>query len=147
MDSNIDDNFDEQETGRNPLRERMKQLESENAALKAKADAAAQAERELAFVKAGIDPNSPMAKYFVKAYDGELSPDAIKQAAIEAQIVGTQKPAEVQDAAAWDRTNQAASGNTAGEPPIDYVAKIAGAESPAELEKWLAEARKAQASS
>jgi hypothetical protein len=147
MDSDIDNDFDEQETGRNPLRERMKQLESENAALKAKADAAAQAERELAFVKAGVDPSSPMAKYFMKAYDGELTPDAIKEAAIEAQIVGTQKPAATSDATAWDRTNQAASGNTAGEPPIDYFAKIAGAETPAELEKWLTEARNTQSSS
>jgi len=147
MDSDIDNDFDEHETGRNPLRDRMKQLESENAALKAKAEAAAQAERELAFVKAGVDPSSPMAKYFMKAYDGDLTPDAIKEAAIEAQLIGTAKPAATADAAAWDRTNQAASGNTAGEPPVDYVAKIAGAESPAELEKWLAEARKAQTSS
>ena len=145
MDSDIE--FDEQETGRNPLRERMKQLESENAALKAKADQASKAERELAFVKAGVDPSNPMAKYFMKAYDGELTADAIKEAAIEAQIVGTHKPAETVDANAWDRTNQAASGNTAGEPPIDYFAKIAGAETPAELEKWLAEARKTQSSS
>lgn len=147
MDSDIDNDFDEQETGRNPLRDRMKQLESENAALKAKAEAASQAERELAFVKAGVDPSSPMAKYFMKAYDGDLTPDAIKEAAIEAQLIGTAKPAATSDAAAWDRTNQAASGNTAGEPPVDYVAKIASAESPAELEKWLTEARKTQSSS
>ena len=35
MDSNLDE-FDEQDTGRNPLRDRMKQLESENAELKAR---------------------------------------------------------------------------------------------------------------
>jgi hypothetical protein len=145
MDSDIE--FDEQENGRNPLRERMKQLESENAALKVKADQAAQAERELAFVKAGVDPNSAMAKYFMKAYDGDLDPEAIKTAAIEAQVIAEKKPVESLDAAAWDRTNQAASGNTAGEAPVDYNAKIAEAETPAELEKWLAEARKARASS
>lgn len=145
MDSDIE--LDEQETGRNPLRERMKQLETENAALKAKADQAAAAERELAFVKAGLDPNAPMAKYFMKAYDGDLNPEAIKAAAQEAQLIADRKPVEVQDAAAWDRTNQAAAGNTAGEPPVDYAAKIAEANSPAELEKWLSEARKAQSSS
>ena len=37
MDSNFDD-FDEQDTGRNPLRDRMKQLEAENAELKARAE-------------------------------------------------------------------------------------------------------------
>lgn len=146
MDSDIE--FDEQESGRNPLRERMKQLETENAALKAKAEQASQAERELAFVKAGIDPNNPLSKYFIKGYEGDLNPDAIKAAALEAQLISDGKPQVVsQDVSAWERTNQAASGQTAGEAPIDYVAKIAQADSPAELEKWLSEARKAQASS
>ena len=146
MDSDIE--FEEQDSGRNPLRERMKQLESENAALKAKAEQAALAERELAFVKAGIDPNSPMAKYFMKGYDGDLNPEAIKTAALEAQLLSEGKPVvETQDVSAWERTNQAASGNTAGEPPVDYVAKIAQASSPEDLDKWLAEARKAQTSS
>jgi len=145
MDSDID--LDEQDNGRNPLRERMKQLESENAALKAKAEQALQAERELAFVKAGVDPNAPVSKYFMKAYDGELTPDAIRAAALEAQILAEKKPAETPDAAAWDRTNQAAAGVTAGEPPVDFVAKISEAETPQELEKWLSEARKARTSS
>lgn len=147
MDSNIDNDFDEQEPAKNPLRERMKQLESENAALKAKADEAAKLEREFAFVKAGIDPNTPMAKYFMKGYEGELTVEAIKEAAIEAKLLGTEQPnVAVQEQSAWDRTNQAAAGHTAGEAPVDYAAKIAGAESPAELEKWLTEARKAQSS-
>lgn len=146
MDSDIE--FDEQESGRNPLRERMKQLETENAALKAKAEQASQAERELAFVKAGIDPNNPLSKYFIKGYEGDLNPDAIKAAALEAQLISDGKPQVVsQDVSAWERTNQAASGQTAGEAPVDYFAKIAQADSPAELEKWLSEARKAQASS
>jgi len=146
MDSDIE--FDEQESGRNPLRERMKQLETENAALKAKAEQASQAERELAFVKAGIDPNNPLSKYFMKGYEGDLNPDAIKAAALEAQLISDGKPQVVsQDVSAWERTNQAASGQTAGEAPVDYFAKIAQADSPAELEKWLSEARKAQASS
>jgi Tfp pilus assembly protein PilX len=144
MDSDIE--YDEQETGRNPLRERMKQLESENAALKAKAEQAAEAERELAFVKAGIDPNSPLSKYFIKGYDGDLNPDAIKAAALEAQIIGERPVVEQTDVSAWNRTNEAASGTTAGDEPVDFVAKIAGAENPAELEKWLSEARKAQSS-
>lgn len=145
MDSDIE--LDEQETGRNPLRERMKQLESENAALRAKAEEAAQLERDFAFIKAGIDPNSAMAKYFMKGYDGDLSPDAIREAAVEAKLIGNDKPVEAVDQSAWDRTNQAAAGNTAGEPVVDYVSKIANAQSTAELEKWLTEARNAQSSS
>lgn len=46
---------------------------------------AEQLRRENAFLKAGIDPESPRAKYFVKGYDGELSAEAIKS---EAQAAG-----------------------------------------------------------
>lgn len=143
MDDNIE--FDEQETGRNPLRERMKQLETENAALKAKAEAAAVAERELAFVKAGIDPNLPVAKYFMKGYDGDLTPDAIRAAAIEAQIVqDTQKQQMQADAAKWSKTNEAAAGNQTGEAPVDWVTRIQNAKSAAEVEMLLAEAQASQ---
>ena len=145
MDDSMD--FDEsQDSGRNPLRERMKQLEAENAALKAKADEASAAARKLAFVEAGVDPNLPVAKYFMKGYDGELTADAIRQAAIEAQIIQDTKAAQVAaEAKAWDRTTQAASGNTAGEAPVDWVTKIQKAKSPSEVESLLAEMRQAQA--
>lgn len=49
-------------------------LERENAALK----------RENAFVKAGIPMDDPKMTYFVKGYDGDLDPSAIKEAAVEA---------------------------------------------------------------
>jgi hypothetical protein len=146
----MDDSMDFEETqdsGRNPLRERMKQLETENAALKAKAEAAAEAERKLAFVEAGVDPSLPVAKYFMKGYDGELTPDAIRQAAIEAQIISDQQAAQVkQEAAAWQQTNAAAAGNTTGEAPLDIVTRISNAKSQQEVESLLAEARQAQAS-
>ena len=138
MDSELE--LDEQESSRNPLRERMKQLEAENAALKAKADEAAAASRELAFVKAGVDPTLPMAKYFVKGYDGELTADAIRAAAIEAAIIHDTKAAEKD---AWDRTAKVASGNNS-EPPVDLMTRIGKANSQAEVEMLLAEAQKAQ---
>jgi hypothetical protein len=146
----MDDSMDFEETqdsGRNPLRERMKQLEAENAAWKAKAEAAAEAERKLAFVEAGVDPSLPVAKYFMKGYDGELTPEAIRQAAIEAQIISDRQAAQVQqEAAAWQQTTQAASGNTTGEAPVDIVTRISNAKSQQEVEMLLAEARQAQAS-
>ncbi len=43
--------------------------------------------RELAFVKAGIDTDNPRLAYFYKGYDGELSKDAIRQAAAEAGFI------------------------------------------------------------
>lgn len=143
MDNDIE--FDEQETGRNPLRDRMKRLESENATLKAWANEALDATRELAFVKAGIDSADPMTKYFVKGYDGELSPDAIRAAAIEARLIQDTKAVQVaQEAKGWDRTNQAASSNTVGEAPVDMVTRISKATSQAEIEMLLAEVRSLQ---
>ena len=146
----MDDSMDFEETqdsGRNPLRERMKQLEAENAAWKAKAEAAAEAERKLAFVEAGVDPSLPVAKYFMKGYDGELTPEAIRQAAIEAQIISDRQAAQVkQEAAAWQQTTAAAAGNTTGAAPVDLVTRISNAKSQQEVEMLLAEARQTQAS-
>lgn len=47
----------------------------------------AQARRELAFIKAGIDPEDPKMKYFTKGYDGEMTADAVRQAALEAGFI------------------------------------------------------------
>lgn len=138
MDSNLDD-FEEQ--GRNPLRDHVRQLETENAELKARAEAASSAARELAFVKAGINPDLPIAKYFVKAYDGELTADAIREAGIEAGLLqDTQAESIRQEAGTWNRTNQIAAGSDS-EPPVDFVTRISQARSQAEVEKLLAEAQ------
>jgi len=137
----MDSDFDEEQESRNPLRDRMKQLEAENAELKAKADAASTAARELAFVKAGIDPELPISKYFVKAYDGELSADAIREAGIEAGLLkDTQAESIRQEAGTWNRTNQIAAGSES-DVPVDFVQRISQAKSQAEVEKLLAEAQ------
>lgn len=131
----------EQENGRNPLRDRMKVLEQENAELKARADEAAAAARELAFVKAGIDPDLPVAKYFMKGYDGDIEPEAIRQAAIEAQIIrDAQAEQTKQEAAAWDRTSKIAAGSSS-EPEMDWVTRINQAKSATEVEQLLQQAR------
>lgn len=84
-----DDQFDQDETeGRNPVRDRMKQLETELAEVRAKAAEAEAAQRKLAFIEAGIDVNSPTGKLFAKAYDGEFSLDAVKAAATEYGLIG-----------------------------------------------------------
>lgn len=51
-----------------------------------------QAKRELAFAKAGIDPDDPRMRYFVKGYEGDLTPAAVRQAATEAGFISA--PAE-----------------------------------------------------
>ena len=92
MDSELD--YDE-ETGRNPLRDRMKQLESENAELKARAEEASAAARELASVKAGVDPTLPIAKYFLKVYAGATIAEASREAATRPQLPRDTRQAQV----------------------------------------------------
>ena len=139
-----EDQIEESET-RNPVRARMKQLEKETAELRKQVAEAEAAKRELAFVKAGIDPLQPMSKYFVKAYDGELDPEAIRQAAVEAQLISppdTQPtPSETQ---AWQRTAKLAAGSQTAQPPVDWNRRLNEARSPQEVDQILAEARASQ---
>jgi hypothetical protein len=43
--------------------------------------------RRLAFSDAGIKSDDPAAKYFIKAYEGDMDPEAIRVAAIEARVI------------------------------------------------------------
>ena len=51
---------------------------------------AAAAERKLAFLEAGIPPNK-LGELFMKGYDGEVTPDAIRTSAAEYGIMGGQQ--------------------------------------------------------
>jgi len=141
------DNYDsdmEETNTRNPVRARMKELEKEAAELRKQIADAEAAKRELAFVKAGIDPNSPMSKYFMKGYDGELSPDAIRQAAVEAQLISPPEATPTQvEAAGWQKIAKIAAGSQTAQPPVDWNQRLLNAESPKEVEAILAEARQA----
>ena len=71
--------------------------------------------RELAFAKAGLAMDDPRLKYFVKGYDGEMTAEAIKEAALEAgflssQPQGGEDPNMAAAGAAQQRVMQAASG-------------------------------------
>ena len=141
------DNYDsdmEETNTRNPVRARMKELEKEAAELRKQIADAETAKRELAFVKAGIDPNSPMSKYFMKGYDGELSPEAIRQAAVEAQLISPPEATPTQvEAAGWQKIAKIAAGSQTAQPPVDWNQRLLNAESPREVEAILAEARQA----
>jgi ribosomal protein L12E/L44/L45/RPP1/RPP2 len=83
------DEVDESEASESPRGLRRaankgKKLESENQQLK----------RELAFFKAGIDTDDPRMKYFAKGYEGELTAEAVRQAAMEAGFIQTQSAAQ-----------------------------------------------------
>lgn len=72
---------------------------------------AATAKKELAFLRAGIDLDSPQGKLFAKAYDGEPSLDAVKAAAQEYGLLDAPSvPAE--ELAGHDRFAQASAGSS-----------------------------------
>lgn len=82
----MSDNYTDENDGDNDFKllrkkaDKADALERENAQIK----------RELAFTKAGIPLDDPKMGYFVKGYDGDLEPQAIKQAAIEAGFIQQQ---------------------------------------------------------
>ena len=131
------------ETPKDPVRARMKQLEKElNESKQGLAEAAA-LKREVAFIKAGIPMDNPMAKYFVKGYEGEVSAEAIRQAAEEANLI--QKAAEnakaKSEADAWNRITKAQRAGETSEPLTDWTTKINQAKNEQEVMQILAQAR------
>jgi hypothetical protein len=132
---------DDQPQESNPVRARMKQLEKETRELRKQVAEAQAAQKELAFVKAGLDLASPMAKYFVKGYDGELSPEAIRLAAEEAQLITPQPKVDAADKQAWQESNKIAAGSVTAPPEPSWVKRIQDANSESELMAIFAEAQ------
>lgn len=142
--SEYDDFTDDEEISQapgSPLRARMKELESEIKSLRQQAIESEVTKRELAFVKAGIDPSDAAAKYFVKGYDGELTQESIKQAAIEARLLShTISDEQVSERNAWSKTNQVAAGSSSSTELPDLNARLAAAQSSKEVIEIMAEA-------
>jgi hypothetical protein len=74
-------------------------------------------QRELAMTKAGVDTDTPMGKMFFKAYDGELTKDAIITAAQEVGLLDktTQNPDISKDEK--DSTSERQTLNNGATPP------------------------------
>jgi hypothetical protein len=89
-------NDDEETTSEESAKGLRRQLEEALAERKAAEERAAEAERRLAFATAGIDLADPRAKYFVAGYDGEIDPEKIRQAAIEAGFISEPTPPQPQ---------------------------------------------------
>jgi len=132
---------DQQEPRKDPVRARLKQLEKQNAELNRLVEQANAAQRELTFTKAGINPEEPRFKYFLKGYDGELTVDAIRQAAEEAQLLTPQNPVNDSDKAAWQQSNRIAAGAESGSDGPSWMKRIADAGSEDELMAVFAEAQ------
>ena len=130
---------------RNPVRAQLRNLEARNKELEAKLLEATDAQRKLAFVEAGVDFSAPISRYFVKAYDGEMTADAIRQAATEANLISvTQKKPEIQaEQNAWDRVQKASRASEQSDGPVDWAAKITNAHNEQEVLQILAQANQA----
>jgi hypothetical protein len=139
-DFEFEDEAQDQAT-RNPVRARMRELEDRNKALEAQAKEAEAAKRELAFVKAGVDPDAAGAKWFVKGYDGEFTAEAIRAAAEEANLIPSQKKEVAAEQQAWNRVAQASRAGEASDVPVDYSQRINSAKSADEVMALLAQAR------
>lgn len=130
------------QTAKNPVRARMRQLEDEVKDLREKAAEAETLRREMTFIEAGV-PNEGAAKYFRKAYDGEMSVEAIRKAAEEANLLQSkgQAPEVRAEQDAWKRMAQGAAAGQTSEPPVDWTTRINQAKSSEEVMALLAQAR------
>jgi hypothetical protein len=137
----FEDEVEDQASRKDPVRARMRELEQQVKAFEAKAKEAEAAQRELAFVKAGVNPDSAAAKYFVKGYDGELTPEAIRAAAEEANLVSSEKKEVAGEQQAWNRVAQASRAGETSEAPVDYVQRFNNTKSADEVMALIAQAR------
>ena len=130
---------------RNPVRAQLRNLEAKNKELEAKLSEATEAQRKLAFVEAGVDITSPASRYFVKGYDGEMTADAIRQAAQETNLIGAMqtKPEVQAEQQAWNRVSKAKSFGENSEPESDWNTKIRNAKSQDEVMQLLAQVSQA----
>lgn len=131
---------------RNPVRAQLRNLEAKNKELEAKLLEATEAQKKLAFVEAGVDINAPASRYFVKGYDGEMTAEAIRQAAQEVNLIaGTQPKAEIQaEQKVWDRVSRAKSFGEASEPEVDWETKIRNTKNQDEVLQLLAQVNQQQ---
>lgn len=132
---------DQPEQRRDPVRAALKQKEKEAAELRKQVAELSDLKRELAFTKAGINPDDPKAKWFVKGYDGDLDPDAIKLAAVEAQLISPGAAPAAEDKAGWQTTNKVAAGAEPSPEGPSWIKRIQDAQSEDELMSIFAEAQ------
>ena len=137
----FEDEVEDQATRKDPVRAQLRKVEQQLQVAEAKAKEAEAAQRELAFVKAGVNPDSAAAKYFVKGYDGELTPEAIRAAAEEANLVSSEKKEVAGEQQAWNRVAQASRAGETSEAPVDYVQRFNNTKSADEVMALIAQAR------
>lgn len=127
-----DDDLEERQP--NPVRKQMRKLERELRDVRKQAEEGEAARRELAFIRAGVDPEDPKARYFVKGYDGALDPTAIRSEAEAAGIIAPPPPPP--EVAAHNAANGVGAQGLGGDPgdrTADYRAALGQTKSQAEV--------------
>ena len=113
-DNYTDDDFDSDEMDSSGDAGDIKSLRRAASSKKKLEQELNEVKRELAFAKAGLSMDDPKLKYFVRGYDGEMTAEAIRQAALEAGFLasqGQEDNSHLESAgAAQARVMQAASG-------------------------------------
>lgn len=140
----FEEDVQEDQQPKDPVRAQLRKVEAENKRLRQLEAEALEAKRELAFVKAGVDLSAPMARYFVKGYDGDLEVEAIQKAAAEANLIKSMAQQEApnqQEQLAWNRISNAAKVGDSAEPVVDYAMKIANARTESEVLELLSQAK------
>jgi hypothetical protein len=129
-----DDEQNDDESGDQDESANLRQLRKAAREGKAAQKRAEELERELAFTKAGI-PESTIAGYFRKGYEGDLTADAVKAAAIEAGLIekpaddGSSESADERDA--HEKMRDALGGGDEVNPP-GYLDELEAAKTPEE---------------
>lgn len=121
-------------------RKEIRKLEESNKTNRATAKEVDQVKRENAMLKAGIDTDNPQHAYFFKGYDGDLDPEKVKAAAVEAGILSAESTEneesetveehpdttlEEGEADLENQRQQMSSGSPADEPPAPDAYKRA----------------------
>ena len=116
-DDEIDDLAEDQDDDSSTVRTLRKQLRKAKAEAKANGELAAAgqaAARKLALMDAGIDITTTVGKLFARSYDGELTPEAIKAAALEDGVIEETKEVPAEEAQALQRMDQITAGGSQG---------------------------------
>lgn len=140
-DDEYDDDPDPQTESRDlrNLRDKAKRADKLEAQLAEQTAQLSALTRDNAFRQAGIDPSDSKAKYFAKAYDGDLTLDAIRAEAESAGLLDSRPSPVADEVARADRmAGAAAGGETQGTPTHwDELNALGHRPSPEEIQMIL----------
>lgn len=122
--SEYDENDDQESEGIQGIRRAKNAAEARATAAEEALTAAQGAQRELGAIKAGLDPAEKSHAFFLSHYEGDLTPEAMKAAAIDAGIMPEIAPeaqasvqGQAQMAQAFQGGEHTPLGNTQVGPP------------------------------